>query len=250
MKKAFLTIIVSTAFVFALTGCSKTNQAGKEGASVPSNEIVEIQEVKTSVDESEQTVPVADSEVILENGPESAPADDSQSKPTSPARADGEQFEGVIMIEGMEEVVAYEHIINESLGFEMDYDYNSFERRSDNNRERFISVYDDPANIENYLDVEYRAEDYGTVCASVSESLSEEYEIITETYTLDNAGDCTRIDASCIKGTNEMPEQLQMVYIIPAGDGCIVGTAHYYIVGSEGFGKRFSAMMHTLSVIR
>ena len=46
-----------------------------------------------------------------------------------------------------------------------------------------------------------------------------------------------------------MPDQLQMVYIIPAADGCRIATTHYYIVGAEGFGRRFACIMHTLSVI-
>ena len=60
---------------------------------------------------------------------------------------------------------------------------------------------------------------------------------------------CIRIDASADVGGLTMPDQLQMVYIIPAADGCRIATAHYYIVGAEGFGRRFACMMHTLSVI-
>ena len=38
-------------------------------------------------------------------------------------RQDGERFETTIILEGMEEKVRYEHIRDEALGFEMDYDY-------------------------------------------------------------------------------------------------------------------------------
>ena len=62
------------------------------------------------------------------------------------------------MIEGIEETVRYEHIINDSIGIEMDYDYESLKRYSESDRERFVSVYDDPEKPEIYLDVTYSAE--------------------------------------------------------------------------------------------
>ena len=46
-----------------------------------------------------------------------------------------------------------------------------------------------------------------------------------------------------------MPEQLQMVYIIPASDGCRIATAHYAIEASEGFGRRFHYIMDSFAVI-
>ena len=47
-----------------------------------------------------------------------------------------------------------------------------------------------------------------------------------------------------------MPDQLQMVYIVPSTNGSIVATARYAIEASEGFGRRFAYIMHTLEVIR
>jgi len=66
---------------------------------------------------------------------------------------------------------------------------------------------------------------------------------------LDLAGRCIRIDASAEKGGMTMPDLLQMVYIIPAADGCRVATAHYSIESAEGFGRRFHYMMDTFSAI-
>ena len=66
---------------------------------------------------------------------------------------------------------------------------------------------------------------------------------------LDRAGSCIRIEASVLKGTNNMADQLQLVYIIPAPDGCFIATEHLYIVESEGFGRRFSYMMNSFSAI-
>ena len=51
-----------------------------------------------------------------------------------------------------------------------------------------------------------------------------------------------------IKGTNNMAEQLQAVYIIPAHDGCLVARMHLFITESEGFSRRFTYMLNTLSV--
>ena len=168
---------------------------------------------------------------------------------TETGRQDGERFEDVILMEGMEETVHYEHIRNDSLGFEMDYDYELFVRYTDAGRERFVSAWDDQENPENYLDITYSAEDAESVSASIGEALSEDYEIIKESYQLDHAGSCTRIGASEIKGGGFMPDLLQMVYIIPAADGCRIAAAHYTIEAAEGFGTRFSYIVNTLTVI-
>ena len=55
----------------------------------------------------------------------SAPAEEPAAEPTQDngtQRQDGERFEGVIILEGMEETVRYEHVRNDTVGFEMDYD--------------------------------------------------------------------------------------------------------------------------------
>lgn len=164
-------------------------------------------------------------------------------------RQDGERFEGVIVIEGMEEKVKYEHVRNEMVGFEMDYDYEKFERNSKSNVDRFVSRYDDPENPENYLEVTYSASDADTVSDSVSKDLSSEYDIIKQSFTLDRAGSCIRIGASSLKGNKGTPDFLQMVYIIPAEDGCRIATAHYSYESADSFGTRFADFMKSFSVI-
>ena len=142
-----------------------------------------------------------------------------------------------------------EHIVNEALGFEMDYDYESFERYSDSDLECFISVYDGPGNPENFLEITHRAEDADAVAASVRAELSQEYDLLESSRELDRAGECIYIEASVLKGTNTMADELQAVYIIPASDGCFVAAEHYAIEEAEGFGHRFSYMLQTFSAI-
>ena len=167
-----------------------------------------------------------------------------------PGRQDGERFEEVIILEGMEETVRYEHIRNNAIGFEMDYDYELFERRSEADRECFVSCWDDPENPENYLEVRYNPNDADTVAAFVSQVLSNDYDINRDdSFMLERAGKCIRIDASADIGGLTMPDLLQMVYIIPASDGCRVATAHYSIESAEGFGRRFHYFMDTFSAI-
>ena len=164
-------------------------------------------------------------------------------------RQDGERFEAVIQLEGMEETVRYEHIRADTIGVEMDYDYELLKRLSEPDRECFISVYDVPDAPENYLEVTCRAEDADTVAAQVRAALSQEYELLEGSRELARAGSCIRIEASEVKGTGSMAEQLQVVYIIPASDGCRVAAAHFSIESAEGFGRRFSYMLNTLAVI-
>ena len=169
---------------------------------------------------------------------------------TAAERKDGERFEETITIEGMEETVKYEHIRKEAAGFAMDYDYERFERQSGADYERFVSVYDDPDTAENYLEVRYNPQDAEAVAEAIDAALSNAYTTgRDDSFELERAGKCIRIDASETKSGGEMPDQLEMVYIIPADDGCRVATAHYAIEGAEGFGRRFAYMMHTLAVL-
>ena len=183
------------------------------------------------------------------SGTEAAPAEPAGTVVVD-ARRDGERFEDVIILEGMEETVRYEHVRNDALGFAFDYDYENFVRRSEADCERFISDWDDPAAPENYLELRYSAADAATVAAVIGETLSQEYEISREdAFPLANAPGCIRIDASADKGGLTMPDQLQAVYIIPAADGCRIAAAHYAIEGSEGFGRRFRYMMESFCPI-
>ena len=164
-------------------------------------------------------------------------------------RQDGERFEKVIMLEGMEETVQYEHAVNGTMGIEIDYEYESLVRRGESDRECFVSRYDDLNQPENYLEVIYSPADADAAAASVSGTLSNDYDLIVESLVLDRAGSCIRIDASEAKGGKGTPDMLQTVYIIPADDGSIIATAHCTFESAEGFGVRFRNMMHTLTVI-
>ncbi len=166
----------------------------------------------------------------------------------APARQDGERFEATIFLEGMEETVKYEHVVNETAGFEIDYDYERFVRQSAPDRERFVWSYDDAENPENYLEVVSSADDAEAVADTISEALSADYEVIRDSITLDGAGECIRLDASAVPGGANTADVLQAVYIIPSANGCIVATVRYLPEGSDGFGKMLSYMVNTILV--
>ena len=174
-----------------------------------------------------------------------APAEET----ARPERANGERFEDVIMIEGMEEPVRLEHVINETAGFAMDYDYESFVRRGESDRDLFVWGYDDPENPENYLEVSFSPEDAETVAAAVSAALSGDYEVIRLSVTLDGAGECIELDASAVPGGAETADVIQEIYVIPAPDGCRVAKLQYLPEGSDGFGKRLTFMVNTITVM-
>ena len=164
-------------------------------------------------------------------------------------RKDGERFEDVIVREGEEETVRYEHVKNEAIGFELDYEYDSLTRITEEDNDRFVSVYDDAKKPDNYLEVTYSSEKADSTVKTVKADLSKKYETVKEeTWELDGAGQCQRINATGGKGKTAR-DSLQTVTIIPAGDGCIVAAAHYTIESAEGFGARFSKIVNTLSVI-
>ena len=164
-------------------------------------------------------------------------------------RKDGERFEDVIILEGEEETVRYEHVRNEKIGFELDYEYESLNRMTGENYEKYVSIYDDAKKPDNYLEVTYSSEKADSTVKTVKTDLSKKYGTVKEeTWELDGAGQCQRINATGGKGKTAR-DSLQTVTIIPAGDGCIVAAAHYTIESAEGFGARFSKIVNTLSVI-
>lgn len=235
MKKTLIAMLLAAALVFSLAGCA----AGRPAAS--QTPAAETQPAPTETAEA-QPAPAETAEVQPEPVETPAPV-------AAPARQVGERFEDTIIMQGMEETVHYEHIRNEALGIEMDYDYEMFSRESGADRERFVCAWDDPANIENYLELTSSPEDADTAAAAIAEELAKDCEVYWDSRELDRAGSCIHLDASVIKGTNQMADQLQAVYILPAPDGCRIAWEHYFVTESEGFARRFGYMLDTLTLI-
>ena len=234
MKKTIAACLCISALL--LSGCGNTRQAESEApAAAP--------QITASVPASAESTPTP----AVTDTPAPLPA--TPAPTAAPTRQNGERFETTIMLEGMEEKVNYEHIRNDTLGIEMDYDYEAFTRQSTPERERFVSSWDNPESPENYLEIIYSPENAETIAAFVSSRFSNEYDITRVTRNLTHVGECTRIEASVLKGTNRMADQIQAVYIIPAADGCRVASAYYVTAASEGFAHRLDYMLDTLAVI-
>lgn len=162
----------------------------------------------------------------------------------------GERFEGTIILEGMDETVKYEHIRNDTLGFEMDYDYENFSRSTEQDCERLISVWDNPDNPEIYIEITRNAENAETTAASICEALSAEYDISMEQSTLNGAGECIEIRAEADHNNQMSIWQLQMVYIIPSyNGGNLVVWGHYTLESADCFGARLYNMINTLEIV-
>ena len=227
MKKTVVSVILVAALMLSLAACGEApaaqSPASQAEAAAPAAEA--------------QTAQSGTGETVTDEAPEAS------------GRADGERFETVIMLEGMEETVRYEHAVNRGAGFEMDYEYESLVRKSEADRETFISVWDDQTQPENYLEVSYDTADANLMADATAAILSAEYDIVSETRTLSGVGECLYFEASVIKGTNRMADQLQAVYIIPAPDGCRIARAHFSAEAAEGFGRRFAYMLDTLTLL-
>ena len=223
MKKKLLALILSLALALSLAGCAFSRPVQSAAPTA-----------------GPQTAPVESAEEPSVSEPANIVAE--------AGRANGERFEKVVQLEGMEETVKYEHVVSAAAGIEMDYEYEDLVRRSEADRELFISAWDDPAQPENYLELRYDTGNAELVASALNATLSQSYESVVEEAVLDRAGRCLRIDAFEVKGGG-VADHLQTVYIIPAADGCRIGAAHYTIEAAEGFGRRFDAMLHTLSVI-
>ena len=219
MKRNFLTLLLSLTLALSLAGCAFSR---------PVQSAAPTAEPAGSAEEPADSEPA---DVVVETG-----------------RQNGERFEKIILLEGMEETVQYEHVVSRAAGFEIDYEYENLVRRSEADRELFLSAWDDPAQPVNYLEVRYDTGNAELVASALNAGLAASYDTTLEETDLDRAGRCLCIEASQVKGGG-LANQLQRVYIIPASDGCRIATAHYSREAAEGFGSRFHSMLQTLSVI-
>ena len=81
----------------------------------------------------------------------------------------------------------------------------------------------------------------------MTESLSHDFDTVTtEQQELDGAGQCACLFASDAKSGRVPAGAMQSVYIIPAGDGCVLAKACYTVESAEGFGARFSDIVNTI----
>ena len=234
LTKNIAMVALSSLLMLTLSSCGST----KDITTVPSQPV-------TVAQSAPETLPVVEN-VPSQAEPEAMPAAESDS-----GRQDGERF--LINIpfhyeEDMEEPVSYEHVKNDVIGIELDYDYKNFVRRSGPASECFISCYDNADSPENYLELIYSEENADSAAASIAESLSQSYNITRGTRTLTGAGTCAFIDASADKN-NQTPDHLQAVYVIPLNNGCVIATMHYSFEAADGFGRRFSEIMNTLKVM-
>jgi len=179
---------------------------------------------------------------------QAAPSETPQ--PAAPSRQDGERFETTVIVEGMEETVSYEHIRNEALGFEMDYDYEILERRTEPDREVFLALGEDPEDPWNYFEIRRTAGDADSVTTGLSTNFSGGYETVSAApFTLDGVGACTRIDVSGAKDGKAPAGSLLTVYVIPANGSCLVALVRCTFESAGGFGVRANAILNTLTLI-
>ena len=221
-SKRYLALLLGLVMLLAaLTACGRKNS--------------DVQPIESAAPETSAQVPEESAEA-----PEAA---------VTPERENGERFEDVIMIEGMEETIKLEHVINETAGFAMDYDYEGFVRQSAADHECFVWSYDDPEKPENFVEVSYSAEDAQTVADTIEQELSESYEVYRDTTVLSSGCECIRMDASAVAGGANTADVIQAVYVIPAADGCRVARIQYLPEGSDGFSKRLTYLVNTITVM-
>lgn len=230
MKKIIVTWTILAALMLALAGCGKTRPAETAAPQATA----EVQ-------------PTAEPAPAETAAPQPAPVETVAPAP-GVSRQDGERFETTIVMEGMEETVNYEHVRREDLGFEMDYDYDMFVRQSGADCERFVSVWDsNPADPVDYFEVRYDTGNAELVADAINAAFSGDYDTSVIYREMDNGVQAIRIEASVIKGTNQMADQIDVRYIVPANDGCRIVKAHYWTADSEGFARRIAYLIFTLS---
>ena len=244
-KKTINTIILSLTIALMMTtvnGCSKKEDTDKTNESeTTASETTEVMETvgsETEVDIKDKV----ESNANPDDSVESFETEETIENQTN-GRQDGERFEETIMLEGMEEIVNYEHVIDKHIGIELDYEYESLSRSSATNLLVLTSIYDDQNYPQNYLEITYCSTDAASFTETLKESLSNYYDVTESKGMLEKMGSCTILDTSNPKDT----DGLVRVYIIPINSGCIVATSHFTIEAAEGFGARFANIVNTIS---
>ena len=222
----------------ALRGCGQ-NEPAPEPAETAAN--TDAAEPAAEPEQESEQEPAEEATEPIEE-PEEEPV-------VGPAEGeDGYRFESVIVLEGSEETVRYEHVRNEALGFELDYEYEILDRVTEADRECFVSRYDDPEDPQNYLEVTFSSEDADTASKAVYDALAETYDtIVANTYYIIGAGWAVEINAS----GSRTDRTLQTVYVIIPDEGCPtpIVTIHYTAESAEGFGVRFDRMLDSFTLI-
>ncbi len=272
MKKYVLAAIASLIFILSLTGCGSSEPKEAEAPAVvekiPEKFPAPAAEEKDA--EEKQDAPAAEEVAAKETVAEETAAGAEAKNPDETAdetpeaeadsgntgatadtgRADGERFEEIIMLEGMEEPVGYEHAKSDALGFELDFEYDYFVRHSEADREYFVADGEDPADPWNYFEIKYNQANANMAADAMSAVLSDAYDTVeSEEYTLDQAGQCICISASGAKDGKAPFGSLQNVYIIPTGEGSLVAEVHCTLESAEGYGSRALYSLNTLSLI-
>ena len=237
LTKSIAMIVLFSLLMLMLSSCGSVQDTAAVSSQPVSTDVLSAQSEPENLQAADSSPSQA--------GPEIMPVTESGS---DAGRQDDERFEDVIMLEGMEETVRYEHVINTAIGIELDYDYENFERRSDSAGECFISRYDNADAPENYLEIHFSEEDAESAADTIAEVLSQSYNIFRETRTLSGAGACASIDASVDKN-NQTPDHLQAVYVIPLSNGCVIAVMHFSFEAADGFGRRFNEILNTLRVM-
>jgi hypothetical protein len=267
-----LSMAMSLTVIMMLSGCGKGDKAStttEAPTTISETESTTTDAASETEGESTAAESTAESEAALTTDEETAAAEAPATTSESPEGQEvtgsaenkesaeditsaiqiGDRYEDVIPFQGVDEVIKFEHIGNETAGFEMDYDYERFTRKSTESGEVFTLTLFGVEEDDYYLEIKPSNEAADAVAASISDELSKNYDVYKDTYELARAGSCIRIEASIATDADDTLDDLQSVYIIPNGDGCFVATAHYSYDSSDFYGNLFAKMMNTFSVI-
>ena len=277
---ALLSLVMSLAVtLMALSGCGKKDAAttptettaGTEAVSASAEDMTESEAMSTAAEDTAESEAAstaardtteseaasttagdaADSEAAAKTTEDAAKSeaadttDAGESSEAAPAKRQvGDRYEDVIVYEGYEEILKFEHVKNEAAGFEMDYEYSRFVRKSDSNGDIFTLNLDGVEEPQYYLEVSYSSEEAEAAAASISEELSKNYSV-----TLSELTEGGKMINAVPTEENQELDELQSAYVIPAADGCRVARAHYSYDSSDFFGNLFSMMMDSISAI-
>lgn len=162
---------------------------------------------------------------------------------------DGFRFESSIILEGMEEMVQYEHAISLNAGISIDYDYEIFTRRTGESSESFVSVYDDSSHPDNYMSISASPADGDTMKEIIGSYLESLFSNVTAEQTeLGPFTGCTRFVADTPLTDEFSRNAVTVQYVIPANDGSRLVELHYTAESAEGFGTRMERMLDTLQL--
>lgn len=187
-------------------------------------------------------------EVVTSEG-DAEPVEPDDAEPQ--ARADGERFEGTVLIEGSEESVMCEHKIG-SFGYEIDFYYEQFEFSTGEGMDCYQWKNDDMNEMpKNIITISHAGNEAASLANSIADSMRENGFATVEVNSGELAGMAAYVvSSSGYSGDLYGSDAIINTYVIPIdAENSLFVETQFTVESEEGVGARMLGMLSTIKLV-